>query len=407
MNCIGPYKFVGECKDNVDGIPENAHINNVAWQANNKKNRQKRICSAHRKFLGRKFKEKTSGRYSKCRYCGHSSDLKDKDIRPLTYEFSEELRKRGGEYAPVSCAVCGACRKRLTTWRDQQDVPMDDQEPTDDEIQSSQGGSSHVDNDDPMDSDFDPLQDTIQDDDNTPSNVKLVNQFLEDTGMKARINAQMHQSWNEAADTRKRMCLRVMADVGEATLDALTPHTENKLAIMRELVKKRKIEKQIDPAGQHVSSFMEDIVLTWNAGDKEVRRQVVAMGSRVLTFAEMNECNPPREKNALRRAIQEMYGQASQNSDSEEEAGRKVPGRIYFNPPLTKWFYRESNFHRLRNGHALAPAKRRGYRVHRVSPAMLRAIYSFITSNEVTKATAFGKSKKQCQSICLVFLGSI
>ena len=395
INCIGPYKLVGECKEDIEGVVESSYIINATWQANTKMNRRKRICSEHRKFFGKKFKEKTSGRYSKCRYCEHMSDMKDKDIRPMHYDLSEALRKRGGKYVPVSCSICGACRKRLITWKDQQAEPCEDAEPTsDDPMPSSQGSNSSATTvyppndptDDSMDEDFDEEDYTSQ----MPKTVRLVNKFLEEHGQKSKIESQLHQPWRNADDSRKRKILDVAADMSQITVNALTPKVENQLEILHELTKMKKIEKQIDPNRQHVSSFLKDIVLTWNAGDREARRQAIAMGSRVLSFSQMDECNPPREKNALRRAVREAHGQATSSTDSDSENDGKLGG-VYFSPPLTKWFYRESNFHRLRNGHGLAPAKRRGYNVHRVSPAMLSAIYSFITSNEVTKATAYGK----------------
>ena len=397
MNCIGPYKLVGECKEDIDGIVESSYITNVTWQANTKRNRRKRICFGHRKFFGKKFKEKTSGRYAKCRYCDHNKDLKEKDVRPMTYEMSEAIRKRGGKYVPVTCAVCGACRKRLTAWKDKQPEPCEDMEPTsDDPMPSSQGsntsGTTVWPSDDPMDEDFDYNDFTSE----MPKNVRIVNQFLEENGKKSKIESQVHQPWHNADPTRKRKILQVAADMSEITMNALSPKVENQLEILQDLTKKKKIEKQIDPNAQHVSTFLEDIVMTWNVGDREARRQAIAMGSRVLSFSQMDQCNPPREKNDLRRAIRQAYGQSTSSTDSDSESEgksdkQKSSGRLYFNPPLTKWFYRESNFHRLRNGHGLAPAKRRGYSVHRVSPAMLSAIYSFITSNEVTKATAYGK----------------
>ena len=389
INCRGPYKLLGECQGDIEGTSEMSFICSSTWRPNDKATRRLRICQEHRNFLGKSFKDKTADRNRKCRYCGHLPGSKSKEVRAVSYEFSEDVRKKGGKYLPVTCPICTTCRTKITGWKKEQPEPMNDEEPSSQESHTS--GTSYLSSEDPRDKNWEPMDTTITE---TLTGVQLVNKFLEDNGKKSTLTSQLHQPWDQADASRKRKILRVAADMGEATMDAITPHLSNKLEILKELSKKKKIERQIDPKGQHVSSLLQDIVITHNLGDRETKKKVIAMGSRVLSFSDMDKCNPPREKNALRRAIQESRGDAfssDSESDSDSEKQNPAPNGLFFTPRLTKWFYRECNFHRLRNGHGLAPAKRRGYVVHRVSPAMLSAIYSFITSHEVTKATAFGK----------------
>ena len=205
--------------------------------------------------------------------------------------------------------------------------------------------------------------------------------------MTQRLTSQLHLPYTTTWPTRKRALQRVVAAVNHATLSAITPSIENQMDLYEDVKKRRRVESLISPNHEHTSSFWIAVINEWNNGNRYQRKQLAALLSRMFAFEEINKFNP-KKKNAIREALREASGTASDSDDGQfvtDGQGKKH----YFIRPFTRYMYRQGQFHVLKTGQALAPAKSRGYRLHRVSKEMLAAIYSFITSNEVTKATAF------------------
>ena len=219
--------MVGECKGEIEGIPAKAFILNTAWKANTKANRRLRICQAHLEFHGKKFKEKTADKYRKCKHCIHPPKQKGTtNVGQILYDFSEEIRRKGGKYSPFTCPICPPCNTKLRNWSKQKPEAMDDTE------LSSQGsnvtasqGSSAPNSQASKASDVPTTSKASQDQDYEPMEedeteiyvpeIRTINDFLKANNQKEQLTSRLHQSWLTTDPSRKRSYLRALAAVNK------------------------------------------------------------------------------------------------------------------------------------------------------------------------------------------------
>ena len=382
--------MVGECRGEIEGISESAFINNTAWRANNKANRRKMICQTHRDFHGKEFKRKTSNRNKSCKYCEHT-DIKTgkKEIRNIDYAVSEDVRKKGGKYLPFTSPICSLHRIQIDKWRNSQEEPMDDEELSTQGSHVSGSQSTNVTDSQNTNVSDGGLQDPDWEmevvEENPVPKVRTLNNFLKDMEMQPRLNAVLHHPYKSADPSRKRNIMRVMASVNQAALDAAAPNLQDQLDIYEDMVKQRRVEKNLCGDKPHLTSYWITMIKEWNRANRYQRRQLAAMLSQLHPFSDINNFNPPK-RNALREAVREAAGT---ESSEDEYKTNEAKGIYYFDKPFTKYMYRLGKFHVLKNGLFLAPAKSTGFNINRIGLPMLSAMYDFITSNEVTKATAF------------------
>ena len=443
------------CQKIIEKYPEDDVILSRGNMKSTPANKEKTICENHRKALGEKFERTFNIRKMTCASLNHGfvKVLSRKPCR-VTMQASKVVIEAGGSYAPFHLPVCDRHLTQINAYRKAEDrqeewesdaINQDEGQPSfekpndpkpmneygqfreqstmegdfdatlneddqlrqenaiEEELEASldeldladQSFSSDSTHSDPHDKDYDPKEGSSTSR-SLPPNVVALNNLLIESSMTERLKAQLQMDYIKADESRKRHLQRIVAAALVSTLRAITPNKKNQLELMKDVIKKKKIEMALDEIQEEqgfMPSIIKDFMIYYNSTeDRNERLKCIAILSQYYTYAELKRYNPPRRNSQ------------ADTSESEGEENVRKAETLFWKYPLTKYFFHKARLHFKLNGHGIAPVLKKQRIVHRIKPEVVEAIYSFITSNEITKAVAFGtyRIKKSDGSSALV-----